>query len=167
MQKRHPDIISNFSTISRYSRRYIHLRLHQAGYDLGHSQARFMMLMAHGFIGKKQDDFKVALKKDKTTVARAMAKLEEANLIKREKDPEDHRAYRIYPTAKAKTIIQHIDLIMIDLNNILISNLNVQEQKNLLKILKKMENNITSTINETQKIESYQITHKDEHLYDQ
>lgn len=166
MQKRHPDIISNFSTISRYSRRYIHYRLHQEGYDLGHSQARFMMLMAHGFIGKKQDDFKIALKKDKTTVARAMAKLEEANLIRREKDPEDHRAYRIYPTAKAKDIIQHIDHIMVDLNNILIKDLNKQEQETLLHLLKKMEQNISSTLNKTQKIDYYHLTKKDETLHD-
>jgi len=144
MESKHPDIIRNFSIISRYSRRYIHHRIKQEGYHLGHSQARFMMLMAHGYSGKRQDDFTKALKKDKTTVARAMAKLEEADLIRRETDPEDHRAYRIYPTKKAEAILQQIDNIMIDLNNILTKDLTGEEQKTLLRTLQKMEQNITS-----------------------
>ena len=144
MESKHPDIIRNFSIISRYSRRYIHHRIKQEGYNLGHSQARFMMLMAHGYRGKRQDDFKKALKKDKTTVARAMAKLEEADLIRRETDPDDHRAYRIYPTKKAEGILQQIDNIMIDLNNLLIKDLTNEERKTLLTLLKKMEQNITS-----------------------
>ena len=167
MEKRHPDIISNFSTISRYSRRYIHHRLQQEGYDdLGHSQARFIMLLAHGYSGKKQEDFKMALKKDKTTVARAMAKLEEANLIRRETDPDDHRAYRIYPTSKAESIFHHIDHIMVDLKNILIKDLSKEEQETLLHLLKKMEQNITYTINKTQSSDCYYSTRKGDRFYD-
>ena len=144
MHPNHPDLIRTFSIISRYSRRYIHHHLQQQGHHrLGHSQARFMMLLHHGYNGKHQDDFTKALKKDKTTVARAMSKLEEADLITREKDPKDKRANIIKATPKATHIFNQIDTIMNDLNCLLTQNLTQTEQAQLLTLLKKIEHNLT------------------------
>lgn len=102
-----------------------------------------MMLLHHGYDGKHQDDFTHALKKDKTTVARAMAKLEEADLISREKDPQDKRANIIKATPKAHHIFSTIDTIMNDLNCLLTENLSTEEQAQLLLLLKKIEHNLT------------------------
>jgi len=144
MNTNQPDLIRTFSIISRYSRRYIHHQLQTKGHPhLGHSQARFMMLLHHGYDGKHQDDFTHALKKDKTTVARAMAKLEQADLITREKDPKDKRANLIKATPKAHHIFTTIDTIMEDLNCLLTENLNAKEQEQLLLLLKKIEHNLT------------------------
>ncbi len=150
MLPNHPDLIRTFSIISRYSRRYIHHQLQQQGHHhLGHSQARFMMLLQHGYDGKHQEDFTKALKKDKTTVARAMAKLEEAHLITREKDPKDKRANIIKATPKAQHIFNTIDTIMEDLNTLLTTNLTTGEKAQLLTLLKKIEHNLTQIDNKT------------------
>ena len=142
MKNQPSDIIRSFSIISRYSRRYIHHRIQEQGNQIGHSQVRFLALLHHGFTGKRQEDFTQALKKDKGTVARAMARLEDAGLIRRETDTDDRRAYRIYPTKKAEEHFASIDAIMNDWEQILLKDFRKEEKQMLLELLKKMEHNV-------------------------
>lgn len=54
--------------------------------------------------GRKQQDLADAIGVDKAAVTRALARLEQAGLIKRKNDSNDRRATRVYLTAKARKL---------------------------------------------------------------
>jgi len=94
--------------------------------------------------GVRQDDISKVFSKDKGTVARAIKKLEEVDLVYREKDMVDKRAYNLFPTDKA--LDQHATMtsILEGWSDILTQGFTEEEHNQLLGYLKRMADNVNS-----------------------
>jgi DNA-binding MarR family transcriptional regulator len=71
------------------------------GCDIGYGAKRFLVEIALS-PGLTQDEVSERLFMDKTTTARAVKDLEEKGYIIRERDAEDKRCRRLWPTEKGK-----------------------------------------------------------------
>ncbi len=68
--------------------------------SIGKGQYMILIYLYH-HEGITQDDVAQKLRIDKANVARGVKKLEENGYVARKVDPDDKRAYRLYPTEKA------------------------------------------------------------------
>jgi len=76
-------------------------------YDIGGGQLSFIFMLFTQ-PGSSQDEVAKHLELDKTTVTRAVAKLEKNGMIERKRDEIDHRIIRLYLTDKGKEL--HLEL---------------------------------------------------------
>ncbi len=58
--------------------------------------------------GINQIQLSTLLKVDKTTTAKAAQKLSDAGYLRKERNPSDSRAFRLYPTAKALALYDRV-----------------------------------------------------------
>jgi DNA-binding MarR family transcriptional regulator len=75
---------------------------------------------------------------DRTTVVGLMDDLEKMGLVERKEHPTDRRSHAIYLTPKGKEILPLIDKHAVAMENKFLGCLNVQEQKSLIQILRKL-----------------------------
>jgi len=75
----------------------IHLDTQLSPYQIGTAQVSFLIALLKQD-GVNQETLTATSHVDKSTTARAIAKLAQAGYITRKKDPEDNRAYKIYLT---------------------------------------------------------------------
>jgi DNA-binding MarR family transcriptional regulator len=66
-------------------------------YGIGDAQFPFLMLLLHED-GISQEYLATALKCDRATSARSIARLEDAGYVSRVVDPDDKRAYKVFLT---------------------------------------------------------------------
>ena len=92
--------------------------------------------------GRSQEDIAESLHMDKATTARALSKLEEEGLVKREKDKEDKRFNSIYLTEKSKGLKDDIYGVINQWHNKMGDCLTHDEEVLLKKLLEKVCNNI-------------------------
>ena len=90
--------------------------------------------------GLNQEELAEILNIDKGTTARAIKKLEEEGFIKREKDENDKRAYKLYVTQKAENIKEEIFEILREWEEILLCDLSEEEVIIIKSLLKKISN---------------------------
>lgn len=105
--------------------------------DVSMAQFRFLLPLFHQD-GVTQEQLTERVYVDKATTARAISKLEETGYIKREKDPEDKRAYRLFLTKKAKDFHPKMKTIMEKWTEMLTQDLTEKEKETLLALLDKM-----------------------------
>lgn len=110
-------------------------------FGIGGAQIRpLLYILKHP--GVRQDDISKVFSKDKGTVARATKKLEEVDLVYREKDIEDKRAYKLFPTENALNQQDIISSILKGWSDTLTQGFTEQEQDQLLEYLKRMADNV-------------------------
>lgn len=129
----------HISLIYRYSQIYFNEKLKK--YNLGSGQYIFLLSLLDNN-GINQEELSQIIKVDKTTTARAVAKLVKENYIIRRKDEHDKRAYNLYPTAKAESMRNILANILDGWNNILLSSLADEERKTLLHLISKVGANV-------------------------
>lgn len=78
-----------------------HLDRELEEYDIARGQLPFLIALYHKE-GVSQQQLCDYYNLDKATAGRAISKLKEIDLVKRRKDPEDRRQYKIYLTEKGK-----------------------------------------------------------------
>ncbi|WOD61478.1 MarR family transcriptional regulator [Niallia taxi] len=90
--------------------------------------------------GINQDELTSKLKYDKATTARSVSQLEKAGYIRKETSESDRRANELFPTEKAIQVYPHIQFVLDELNKELTKNLTDDERKQLISLLKKIDN---------------------------
>ena len=84
------------------------------------------------------------IKVDKTTAARAIKKLEKNNFIFRKQSTDNKKEKKLYVTDKGKKIYPIIYREDIYSNQMALKGLDAAEQKQILKLLKKVEDNVAA-----------------------
>lgn len=126
------------SCIHRSGNIFLSKKLNQ--YGVGYGQYLFLLYL-YNSDGLNQEELSEILNIDKGTTARAIKKLEEHELIIRVKDKNDKRAYKVYVTDKGKSIKEGIYQVLREWEEILTSNLTMEEKNQILNILKKISIN--------------------------
>ena len=133
------------SATFRYMKIYIDKELHE--YNIGSSQFQVMLILDKND-GINQESISKIISLDKANVTRAVNKLEKEGYVRREVDPNDHRAYILHLTKKGKEPVPNIRKSLAKLSSKLLSEFSVQEQDMALKFLKRMYQNMTTIENQ-------------------
>lgn len=129
------------STLYRHMRIYLDKEFEQ--YHIGSGQIHVFLTLLNND-GINQEAASKLLNLDKATVGRAVERLISEGYVTRETDPEDHRAYNLHMTKKGRDIEPEIRKSLSKLSSILLSGFDQQEKDIVLKLLKKMYQNLLS-----------------------
>ena len=124
--------------ISRLSTRFMGSEMSRIGFGPGQF---FLLSELFETEGLRQDELSQRVGVDKSNTSRALAKLESYGLVRRESDPENHRAKKVYLTEKAHVIKNKFKKIQRHWNAELLNGLTETEKAALLSGLKKVAAN--------------------------
>jgi DNA-binding MarR family transcriptional regulator len=124
--------------LHRHARSYFEKELTPFG--LGSGALPVLMSLLH-YDGINQRELSETLHVDKATTTRAITKLTELGYVRRERDPIDHRAYRLFVTQKARKIAPDIRNVLHAWTVILSEGFTAEEQQIALTLLKRMRDN--------------------------
>ncbi len=96
--------------------------------------------------GLSQDELAARLYVNKSSVTRQVAQMEQNGLLTREKDAEDRRVRRLYPTEKALALYPEVMAYLEDWNEALTGDLLPEDQAELLRLLKHLAKAATSRL---------------------
>lgn len=133
----------HISLIYRYSQIYFNEQLKK--FKLGSGQYIFLMSLFENN-GITQEQLAAAVKFDKATTARAVAKLEEEGYVIRKISETDKRAYNLYITDKANAIKTELTAVLDEWNRIMLYDFAEQEKENVRNLIEKIGENIMSFI---------------------
>ncbi|RWX55041.1 MarR family winged helix-turn-helix transcriptional regulator [Photobacterium chitinilyticum] len=88
--------------------------------------------------GITQRDIALKSKVESSTTTRTLDKLVKLELVERHEDPNSRRSFRIYLTDKGRALKEVLLPIPIAVNEAVLSSLDEDEQKMLIKLLQKM-----------------------------
>jgi len=111
-------------------------------YGIGDAQFPFLMLLLHED-GISQEYLATALKCDRATSARSIARLENAGYVRRVVDPNDRRAYKVFLTEQGHDMGQIVWSFSRDLNDILLEGFTDEEKLAFRNMIKKAGLNIS------------------------
>ncbi len=126
------------SQLFRYGRIYLAGQLES--FDLGKGQF-WLLFTLYQKDGITQEELSNLLTLDKSTVARAVTKLERAGYIVKKLNKQDLRANQILLTAKAREIEPQIRSILANWNKILSTDMNEEEIETTHHLLTRLANN--------------------------
>ncbi|GEO47949.1 MarR family winged helix-turn-helix transcriptional regulator [Companilactobacillus kimchii] len=112
-------------------------------YDLTKGQYLYLVRIYEN-PGIIQEKLAGMIKVDKTTAARAIKKLEKNNFIVRKQSVDNKKEKKLYVTDKGKKVYPVINRENVYSNQVALKGLDAAEQKQILKLLKIVENNIAS-----------------------
>ena len=114
-----------------------------ASYGIGAAQLQFLMALYHGD-GTNQETLAKLRCVDKATTTRAIAKLEREGLVRRERDPDDGRAYRVFLTEKARRLQPEFRRILNGWSNQLLAGFRQLERRRAIRMLNQMFENASA-----------------------
>ncbi len=88
--------------------------------------------------GITQRDIALKSKVESSTTTRTLDKLVKLELVERHEDPNSRRSFRIYLTDKGRALKDVLLPVPVAVNKAVLSSLNEDEQKMLIKLLQKM-----------------------------
>ncbi|MCK8076778.1 MarR family transcriptional regulator [Vibrio sp. 1CM2L] len=88
--------------------------------------------------GLTQRDIAAKSKVENSTTTRTLDKLEKLELVERRADPNSRRSFRIYLTEKGKALEEELIPVPVRVNKALMSELDAEEQQQMIMLLKKM-----------------------------
>ena len=88
--------------------------------------------------GLSQGEIARILVKDPPNVTRIVDRLEANNLVERRSDPDDRRAYRVFPTSPGRALHQTLGPEILQLRSELFQSLSQKEQDSLRTMLDKL-----------------------------
>jgi DNA-binding MarR family transcriptional regulator len=109
-------------------------------FDIGGGQLSLVFFLFHN-PGISQDECSKHLEVDKTTIARAIRKLENQGVITRKKDDQDHRVNRLSLTEKGIQIQNKLRHVSDEWQSLLLHNFEEDEKKELERLFKKLAEN--------------------------
>lgn len=135
MDKQESTIIRWISILYRYGQSYVSKQME--GYAIGSGQYSILMaLFKKG--GVSQEELVEHLRIDKGSIAKAVKKLEKEGYVERRVNPDDRRAFNVYPTQKANDTFPVIRQAARDWESLITSDLTDEEKQLVEKILQKM-----------------------------
>jgi DNA-binding MarR family transcriptional regulator len=126
------------SVLYRYTQSYLKKKLEP--YNLGAGQLP-ILLMLFQKEDVRQVDLAAQLQIDKTSMARTISKLEANGYIRRNKDDQDYRAYRISLTSRARNFKDNLLPILKNWTTILMQNFTPAERDQFIAFLRKAAEN--------------------------
>lgn len=132
----------HISLLYRQSQIYFNAELKK--YQLGSGQYIFLLSLLENE-GINQEQLADIVKIDKTTTARAVAKLECEGYLTRETSLEDHRAYILHSTEKARSIYKVLGKILDQWNDSMLADFNAEDKHTLRRLLDRAIGNILSS----------------------
>lgn len=124
----------NLSILHRTGKAFILSRFEEKGYGDLHPMFWGCIYKHEGI---NQEELSSILQIDKGATARAIKKMENGGFVRREKDIDDKRAYKIYLTQKSKEIQDDIFSIYKEWEEIITEDFADDEIKTLNKLLNK------------------------------
>jgi len=134
------EMINDFRFIFNFvrntvSKNYSHMHL-------GDGQLRLIMYLMKDKEGKSQEELSKDLELDKTSITRAIKRLEGNGYVKRERNPKDRRSYSVYLTDAAREIYPNIIRNKEIMERILMQGISEDEFRQFSDTLKKIRRNI-------------------------
>lgn len=131
--------------LARKSQSYIGCALSK--YNLTAAEQPFFMTLQH-HEGITQEELTAIVCVDKAATTRAVKSLEEKGFLIRIQDKEDRRQNRIYPTDKAKQIIDSVRSELNNFNDLLTIGIDSKSLDIVYSVLIKMEENFSYISND-------------------
>jgi len=119
-------------------------------YDIGRGQHAFLTRIYEN-PGINQEELSYMLKMDKTTVAKALKKLEENGFIERIRSEKDNRHWLLYPTKKLLSIYDVLEELILSTCRNAIEGFDIAEAETLMSSLSKISENINEDWSQTKK----------------
>ncbi|MBO4623774.1 MAG: MarR family transcriptional regulator [Bacilli bacterium] len=116
--------------------------------DLLPSHHMYIYYLCNHPDGVSQDALAKKVYVNKSNVARSIKTLIDAGFVYREKNLDDKRAYKVYPTKKAFDTLPYIKETMGKFNEIITSGLNEEDKDKLNELLTIVANNASSYIDQ-------------------
>ncbi|MGF1807383.1 MarR family transcriptional regulator [Aliivibrio sifiae] len=88
--------------------------------------------------GVTQRDIAEKSKVENSTTTRTLDKLEKLGLVERQADPNSRRSFRIYLTDEGRALKETLLPIPVKVNKEALSSLDLNEQKEMIRLLQKM-----------------------------
>jgi DNA-binding MarR family transcriptional regulator len=136
--KRHESVGRIIACLYRHARIYFEKEL--APFGLGSGALPVLIALLH-HDGITQQKLAEHLHVDKATTTRTITKLIELDYVRREHDPEDKRAYRLFVTEKARKTAPEIHNVLHSWTAILSEGLTDEEKETALGLLRHMRDN--------------------------
>ncbi|MGB5171614.1 MarR family winged helix-turn-helix transcriptional regulator [Eudoraea sp.] len=115
--------------------------------DLDLSKEQMIVLKKlHEQDGLMQNELAILTLRDKSTLARLLAKMEKKNYIFREQNDLDKRINQVYLTETGRTIFKKTRPIVKDLKETMEKGISKTEKENLITTLKKIQINFNQTL---------------------
>ena len=95
--------------------------------------------------GCTQDEFVSKIEIDRSNVGRALKKLENLGYIRREKDEEDQRAFRVFLTEKGWSIKDDLIGIRENIKRMFATGMSSKDFNDLTKLLQRADANLSET----------------------
>ncbi|PIE33862.1 MarR family transcriptional regulator [candidate division KSB3 bacterium] len=124
--------------LSRQARRYFEKELAPFGLGSGALPVLTALLRHDGI---NQQELSEKLHVDKATITRTITTLITLDYVRRAKDPDDQRAYRLFPTQKARDIEPGIRKVLHVWTAILSEGFSREEREMALFLLRRMRDN--------------------------
>lgn len=109
-------------------------------YNLTAAEQPFFMAVTYNE-GKTQEELTAMVCVDKAATTRALRSLEEKGFVYRIQDRTDRRQNLLYPTEKARRLLPAVQAELLALNARITQGLGEEEQKNVYRALKLMQQN--------------------------
>lgn len=126
------DLAIHISMIHRYGSTFIARRLEDL--DIGSGQHAYILALADA-PGANQEELSRIFAVDKANTARAVKRLEEKGYLRREDDPGDARAFRLYLTPDGLSAVGRIRAALADWNEALISGIDANRREEAHEIV--------------------------------
>lgn len=112
---------------------------------LGVTRAQWKVLFRlTRFPGMRQVDLADMLEVEPITLCRIVDRLEEAGLVKRQRDPDDRRAWRLLATEKAKPLIEKLKALGSELVDEAFVDIDRTELEKLRGVLARVRENVAA-----------------------
>lgn len=133
--------------ISRLSSLFVGREMSRLGFGPGQF---FFLTALYGEEGVSQDELSKRVGVDKSNTSRALAKLEQYGLIRRQSDPHNHRVKKVYLEDRALRVRNEFKKIQTRWNEALLCGFSETEKRALLSAVKKMAANAETVLCEEQ-----------------
>lgn len=133
------DILREIGSISRMLESIANIEFKEVQLSKGQYISLVRIFENEGIIPERLAE---RIKVDRTTLSRAVKKLEENGFILKESDKENKKIKHLYTTAKGKQAVQLIIRENNYSNKVAIQQLSALERKNLAEMLKKIKSSV-------------------------
>ncbi|AUS08917.1 hypothetical protein C1X05_08705 [Laceyella sacchari] len=139
------------SIIWRHVQLYLAQRLESFG--IGSGQYNYLFALYEND-GQSQQKLSELLLVNKSATVKAINKLEELGFVERRVNQEDKRYYHVYLTSKGWSVMPQLKKIVAEVQEELFRGMSDEERTLLLRLMRKMAHNITTTVRQDCNVDS-------------